>query len=270
MAKGLQNVALTSLAIMFLFWLDWLYDTSLRDHSFFSGWVLFTGMAAQWLFHIRKQLPMLPLGRAASWLKSHIYMGYFVIAAFLLHTEFSWPDNMFEWTLWSLFALVASSGVMGAYLSWSVPAKLEQFSGQITFDTIPAIRYRLEKKASDLAISSVSETGSLAISDVYANVLHGFFVRPQNLLAHLRGSQRPLRQICDELTTLERYVDEAGKTTLRSIKNLAVAKDRLDFQYAHQGLLHSWLFIHIPATYCLIVVVFLHVAIIYAYSSGAP
>ena len=128
----------------------------------------------------------------------------------------------------------------------------------------------MAQKASDLAINSVNETGSLAISDIYVNTLREFFVRPQNLLAHLRGSQRPVRQICDELDRLESYIDEPGKKTLHSIRNLALAKDRLDFQYAHQGLLQSWLFIHIPATYCLIVVVLLHVSIVYAYSSGAP
>jgi len=270
MRNCLQNVAITAPAIVILFWLEWLYDTSLRDPSFFSGWILFTGMAVQWLLHIRKQLPMLPLGRAATWLKSHIYIGYFVIAAFLLHTDFSWPDNWFEWALWSLFVLVASSGVIGAYLSWSVPAKLEQYSGPKTFESIPAIRFRLAEKASELALNSVDESGSLAISDIYANTLRDFFIRPQNLLAHLRGSQRPVRQICDELNTLERYVDEAGKKTLRAIRNLALAKDKLDFQHAHQGLLQCWLFVHIPAAYCLIALVLLHVTIMYAYSSGVP
>jgi len=270
MRKCLQNIAFTALAIVFLSWLVRLYDSSLRDPSFFSGWILFTGMAAQWLLHFRKQLPMLPLGRAATWLKTHIYFGYFVIAVFLLHTDFSMPDNWFEWVLWSLFMLVAASGVIGAYLSWSVPAKLEQYSGPKTFESIPAIRYRLAEKAGRLALSSVDQSGSLAISNIYADTLRDFFVRPQNLLAHLRGSQRSVKQICDELKTLERHVDEAGKKTLRSIRNLALAKDKLDFQHAHQGLLQCWLFIHIPATYCLIVAVILHVSIIYAYSSGAP
>lgn len=270
MRYSFQNVALTAAAIVILFWLDWLYDSALRDPRFFDGWILFSGIIAQLLFHIRKKLPMLPLGRAATWLKSHIYVGYFVVATFLLHTNFSWPDSLFEWALWSLFVLVASTGVIGAYLSWSVPAKREQYSAQISYDRIPAIRFELAKKASGMAISSVSDAGSLAISELYVNTLRGFFARPRNLLAHLRGSQRPVQQIFDELDTVERYVDDAGKKTLHSIKKLAVAKDKLDFQFAHQGLLQIWLFVHVPATYCLIVITLLHIAVVYAYASGAP
>ena len=270
MRYSLQNAVLTATAITVLFWLDRLYDSALRDPRFFDGWILFAGMSVQLLFHFRKKRPMLPLGRASMWLKFHIYVGYFVIASFLLHTDFSWPDSLFEWALWSLFTLVALSGVAGAYLSWSVPAKMEHYSGQITFETIPAIRFKLAKTARDMAVISVTDAGSIAISDLYVNTLRGFFARPRNLLAHLRGSQRPEQQICDELDAVERFVDDAGKKTVHAIKKLAVAKNKLDFQFAHQGLLQIWLFVHVPATYCLIMTTLLHIAVMYAYTSGVP
>ena len=63
-------------------------------------------MAVQLLFHIRKKLPSSPLGKAATWLKVHVYLGYVVAAIFLIHTSFSWPETWFESALWTLFVIV--------------------------------------------------------------------------------------------------------------------------------------------------------------------
>lgn len=266
----LRNVAVTAIAVAFVYWLLGHYDAALRDPRFFDGWILFAAMAVQILFHLRKKLPSLPLGKAASWLKLHVYGGYFVIAVFGFHTGFSLPDAPFEWVLWALFILVAVSGAIGAYLSWSFPAKLDQGAQPLTFERIPVYRFELAREMDDLARNSVGQIGSLAISDFYVNRLHAFFRKPRNRLAHLRHSRRPLGRICSEIDGLEPYVDTGGRNMLRAIKGLVVAKDRLDFQYAHQSVLQTWLFVHIPATYCLIVLSLLHVAIVEAFSSGVP
>jgi hypothetical protein len=87
---------------------------------------------------------------------------------------------------------------------------------------------------------------------------------------HLRSSSRPLNRIQGEIDSLRQYLDDAGKERLAKIKDLVRAKDNLDFHFAHQGVLKAWLFIHVPATYGLIVLIIAHVAIMYAYSSGGP
>ncbi len=269
MPSILRNTAVTLIAVIALYWLTGFYGTALRDPRVLDGWVLCGGMCAQLLFHIRKKLPASPLGKAASWLKVHVYAGYFVIAAFLFHTSFSLPESLFEWTLWTLFVVVVVSGLVGLYLSASIPAKLqEQGYEQITFEQIPAARQKLSREINALVLESVTQTGSPEISEFYVHRLRNFFRKPQNMRAHLRGSRRPLDRICNELDDLERYADAKGGKLLSSIKTLVVAKYDLDHQYAFQGLLQSWSFVHVPATYCLVVLSILHVAIVYAYSSG--
>ncbi|GBF26703.1 hypothetical protein MnTg02_01744 [bacterium MnTg02] len=270
MRRIIRNSAITAIALVFLYWLIWLYDAGLRDPRFFDGWILFCGMGAQLLFTLRKKLPHLPLGRATAWMQTHIYIGYAVIVVFGFHTGISLPDGLLEWVLWLLFVIVVLSGVIGAYLSWSIPPKLKQNSERIIFEGIPALRSELAREVDNLATHAADRAGSPTISDLYVNVLHGFFKRPRNLFAHLRGSGRPLDRISGEIGNLERYLDKPGKETLDAIKDLVVAKDNLDFEYAHQGVLKTWLFVHIPATYGLIVLTVLHVAIVYAFSSGAP
>lgn len=270
MSTLLRNMLVTGLAVVALYWLIGLYDSALRDPRFLDGWLLFAGMGGQLLLHLRKKAPAMALGQVACWMRAHVYGGYAVIALFAVHTSFSLPDSPFEWILWALFVLVAVSGVIGAYLSWSVPAKLEKGAEQISFERIPAFRFTLARQVGDLAVASVEQAGSLAISDFYVNRLYGFFRRPRNFLAHLRGSRRPLRRLCEEIDGLERYIDASDKDTLRSIKRLVVMKDNLDFQFAHMGVLQTWLFIHIPATYSLIALSILHVAVVYAFSAGVP
>ena len=117
---------------------------------------------------------------------------------------------------------------------------------------------------------SVVDETSLMLSDFYADTLHDFMSRPRNLMMHIRGSRRPLRRICDDLEKLRRYLDARGTETLEEITERVVAKDNLDFQHAHLSLLRLWLFIHIPATYSLIILIAVHVSAVYAFSSGAP
>jgi len=270
MQRIFRNSLILAVAVVVFYVIDWLYGTSLRDPKFLDGWILFAGILFLALYNVRKKLAMLPLGRAAIWLQFHLYVGYFVVAVFLVHTKFSLPGGMLEWAMWSMFIIVSLSGIAGAYLSRMIPARLEMHSERVIFERIPAYRAGLAEEVEALAIDSVNQAGSLTISNLYVNTLHEFFRRPRNFLLHLRNSRRALTRIQGEIDNLRQYLDAAGKENLSKIKDLVQAKDNLDYHYAHQGVLKAWLFFHIPATYGLIVLMVAHVAIVYAYSSGVP
>ena len=106
------------------------------------------------------------------------------------------------------------------------------------------------------------------IADLYSNHLRDFFHGQRNVSAHLIGSQRPLKQLIDEIDNLSRYVGTQGQEKLAAIKTLVVEKDRLDFTRVYLGLTKGWLFVHVPVTYALIVLTVLHVVVVYAFSSG--
>jgi len=268
--RWLRNGAPTVICILALSWILSLYGASLRQHKFLDGWVLIACVLGLAGFNLRKKLSMLPLGPAATWTQMHLYVGYFTVFAFLFHTDFSIPKGVLDWALWALFLTVAVSGVLGAYLSRAVPPKLEQGVERILLERIPGFRAQLAGEVAELAMQSVADETSLTLSNFYADTLHDFMGRPRNLISHIRGSQRPLRRICDDLDKLRRYLDKKGVETLEQIKELVVAKDNLDFNQAHLGLLRLWLFVHIPATYSLVMLVVVHLAAVYAFSSGAP
>ena len=269
MRRIFRHAAITAAAVAGLYGLVWLYDTSFRDPRFLDGWILAAGCLAQVTFSLRRNLLLARLGRVSVWMQLHFYMGYFVAACFALHTGFELPDGVLESTLWGVFVVLILSGIAGAYLTRTVPAKLTPTAPQIAFEEIPAARHALAHRVEGLALGA-GGAASLSISELHANVLQGFFEGPRNMFAHLRRSGRPIGRVCSEIDGIEPYVDASGQKALKSIRALAIEKDELDDQYAHQLLLKAWLFVHVPATYGMIVLALVHIGVVYAYASGVP
>ena len=270
MTRFLGYPAITVLAFASIWWLAEVYHFSLRDPRFLDGWILFAGMTAQVIFHIRRSVGAPRPSHDANWTQTHILIGYAVVGAFVVHTSATLPDNFLEWALWCLFVLVVVSGIVGSYFMVAVPVKVEQHSSPVAFDAIPKLRLEIAGKAEVLATSPEDTEGLRTIWKLYSTTLRSFFNGPKNLFAHLKGSRLALRRICHELEAAELELDSSDRKTLQSLKTLVIEKDNLDFQYAHQGLLRVWTFVHLPATYGLIVLTIVHIVIVYAFSSGVP
>lgn len=265
-------IVITSVAI---FWLVWLYGSSLRDPRYLDGWLLAVCMIVQVMFHVRRKSTNLTPKASKTWRRVHVFLGYVIIAIFIFHSDFGFPDTEFEWALWTCTVLILISGVFGTYLSWAVQAKALA-GDDIAYDRIPKRRAELAREIH--ALATAAETGpALAlptapyndwILDFYTTKLRGFFQSHLNFAAHLVGSQRHMKQLMGEFESLERYVGKSGQEKLREMKALVQEKDRLDFARVQMGLSKAWLFIHIPVTYSLIVLTVLHVVVVYSFSSG--
>jgi hypothetical protein len=260
-----------------LFWLVWIYGNGLRDPRYLDGWILAGGMSLQLVFHIAIKANSLSPKSAVRWRKMHIFVGYLLITAFLLHSDFSLPDTVFEWTLWAGFVLVSLSGIFGTYLAWSLQAK-RGIDERLAYDRIPVRRVELARELQSAVARSHPARGAMAlpappydawIADLYTAHLREFFQEQRNFIAHLVGSQRPLKYLTDEIDSLSSYVDAQSQQKLADIKKLVVEKDRLDFARVYLALTKIWLFVHVPVTYALTVMVVLHVLVVYAFSSGA-
>jgi hypothetical protein len=260
-----------------LFWLVWIYGNGLRDPSYFSGWMMAGGMSLQLYFHIAIKRGSLSPKAATRWRRIHIFLGYLLVAAFLSHSDFSLPDSGFEWALWSGFMLVTLSGILGTYLAWALKAKgwKEEL---VAYDRIPARCGELARDLQAVVAKTDPAAAALAlpvapydawIMDLYTNHLRDFFQGPRNSTAHFIGSRRPLKRLTSEIDNLSSYVDQQGQEKLAIIRSLVLEKDRLDFARVYLGLTKGWLFVHVPVTYALIVLLLFHVLVAYSFSSGA-
>jgi hypothetical protein len=272
----IQGVLIAAISIG-LFSLVWIYGHGLRDPRYLDGWVLAGGVGLQLLFHTAMKTGRLPMRFAMRWRKVHIFIGYLMIAAFLSHSDFSLPDTSLEWALYVNFVLVTLSGIFGTYLAWSLQAR-RGIDERISYDRIPARRAELAREVhvavaktdpSDPAIALPAPPYHAWIADLYTNHFQDFFQGHRNFTAHLIGSQRPLKRLTDEIDTLSHYVDQQSQEKLAAIKKLIEEKDRLDFARVYLALTKGWLFVHVPVTYALTVLVVVHIIVVYAFSSGA-
>ena len=233
-----------------------------------TGWLAMAALVALTTLSLRKKLPFLPLGRTASWLQVHVYLGLFTMVLVGLHVEARMPTGAMEGLLAVLFVLVAGSGLGGIYMSRSFARRLTTRGQEVIWERIPVLRRRLREEAKALALRSIQEVGSTAISDLYLGKLARFFDRPAHFWSHVLGSERPKRTLVAELEAFDRYASDAEHGFSEELARLAIMKDDLDFHWALQGALKGWLFLHIPATYALIALALVHGLLAEAFSTG--
>ena len=275
-AQAVQGLLIAAIAIG-LFALVSVYGNGLRDPRYLDGWVLAAGIGLQLVFHTAMKTARLARRSALRFRTVHILVGYLLIAAFLSHSDFSLPDTSLEWALWASFVLVTLSGIFGTYLAWSLQAK-RGIDERVGYDRIPARRAELAREVHAVIAKAAPPDATIAlpappyhawIADLYANHLRDFFQGQRNFTAHLVGSRGPLKRLTDEIDTLSSYVDQESRAKLAAIKTLVEEKDRLDFARVYLGLTKGWLFVHVPVTYALTVLVVVHILVVYAFSSGA-
>ncbi|MBI3885608.1 MAG: hypothetical protein HY302_07755 [Opitutae bacterium] len=245
-----------------------LYGVLLRFTAITTGLVLLGTCFALAFFNARKKLPFIPLLRASTWLQFHVYAGWFAVILFVLHIEGRWPAGIFEVTLAAVFALVALSGVFGILISRVLPGRLALSGENVMYERIPALRTKLQRDVEALVWKSVEETKSFTISEFYTNRLKAYFDRPRHRYRHLLASKVPLQKLLSEVRLLERYMVPAERLILAEISECIAAKDNLDLQWAGQGLLKYWLFVHIPLTFSLLILGLLHGLLAFSFAGG--
>lgn len=269
LTRSLVSLSIIALLTGGILTVDWLYGISLRDPSYFNGWLLLIFVVLLSLYNLRKKLPFLPLWDVSVWLRLHVNTGWLCIVIFLAHTEFKLPNGAFESLIWSLFVIVAGSGILGLLISQMFPARLKRKGESIIFERIPQFRRQLAEQAEALALRSINETSSASIADYYAARLRNFFNGPRNVFAHLFESNAAFVRMRGEMLSLKRYLDDRNRMILEEMLECVSTKDMLDYQYAHQLALKAWLFVHIPLTYSLLLLALVHIALVYAFSGGS-
>lgn len=259
------SAALTA-AVALVAGLQALFDVSIRNTHFLTGWILLSLVVALALFNARKKLPFLPLGSAASWMQLHIYAGLLAALVYAAHAGVAVPRGSLETWLAAAFVAVAASGVVGLTVTRVIPVGLSGRGEAVLFERIPSLRARLKEEVEGLVLRSAHDQESTAIADFYSDRLTGFLEGPRNTGSHLLGWSRPIRELDREIEALGRYLDDRERGVLEEIRVRVRLKDDLDFQRARQLVLRGWLFVHIPLTYSLLILAGVHVLLVYSFS----
>ena len=267
-ARRWRNALLTIAAAAAILFADAVTSASLRQSAFLTGWFLLAIVITLVLFNARKKLPFLPLGRAAVWLRYHIYVGLLSIAVFAAHIDLRVPDGAVEVALAFLFLVVALSGVVGLLISRGISRRLTRRGEEVIFERIPLFRRELRDEAEDLVRRSVADSDSTTIADFYAARLRHLFDGPRDYLQHLFEMNISRYAIETELLSVGRYLSDKELEILDELAHVVRRNDELNYHHALQFTLKAWLFVHVPLTYSMLVTVAVHVTLVYAFSEG--
>ena len=259
-----------------LIWLAVLVlEAALRSAALYTGIGLLALCVFLTLFNARKKLPFLPLGSARAWLRFHLCAGWLALVMFGFHVDWGWPRSGFNGVLAAVFLVVALSGVLGIWLSRHLPPRLARSGEPLTYERLPRLRTELVSDARRLCLpppgtEAVEGDGvaSTLFGDFYVRRLHPYLHSRVPWLLALRDVDVRHRAVAADLHALRRYMNDAERTRAGELASLIEATRNLDFQLSAQRLMKLWLFIHIPFTYGLLVLVAAHVLIILAYRAN--
>ncbi len=239
---------------------------ALQPVGMYSGWCLLALMLGLTFFNARKKLPIFPLLNASTWLQIHVYAGWLCCFVFVLHAGPRFGGGRLEMLLTAGFILVAGSGVFGLWLSRWLPSRLTRSGESLVYERIPLLRHRLGQEAEVLVRQAEAETKSTTLADFYLRVVAGYFAHVPALFAPLAGDDAEHHRVQRELAALRRFLSEKETGFADRLGDMLEAKRNLDTQLAGQRLLKLWLFVHIPLTYGLLVLVAAHVWLVLHYA----
>ena len=112
-------------------------ERQLTSSSFATGYILLAAVLFLALYNVRKKLPFLPLGRSATWLQWHLYVGIASVGVFVLHAGLRWPTGILQTTLAACYVCTVVSGLVGLYLTRTIPAQLARVGEECSTSGFP-------------------------------------------------------------------------------------------------------------------------------------
>lgn len=245
----------------------YLFSITLSKTSFASGTFLLICVFILASYQLRKTFSFLSIGSTSTWLHFHIFIGLLSCLLFVIHVKLRIPNGFFETVLFLCYFTVFLSGVIGWFLSRSVPYRLSSRGEEVIFERIPIHRRKILDKVESLVFDNADTTKSKAIPDFYQKHLQTFFAGPSNLMRHILHSERHRHRLSQKIAAMQPFLNEQEQVTMQQIVELIQIKDDLDYQYALQATLKLWLFVHVPLTYSLILFALFHTITVCAFAS---
>jgi hypothetical protein len=267
--RRLRSAGITLVVLALLAWWVRVEHRELESTTFETGYLLMGAVGFLALYNIRKRLPFLPLGSSATWLQWHLYVGMGSIGMFVLHAGATLPHGILDTTLSGVYLLTVGSGLVGLYLTRTIPAQLARVGNEVIYERIPAYRQQVRQRARELVLESVTASGATTLADFYATRLIDYFDQPREMRYQLRPTTTRRRALMREMHDVRRYLNDQEQGCCEQLFALVRRKDDLDFQEARQKLLKLWLFAHIGLTCALVLLAALHGLLAHAFHGGA-
>lgn len=227
------------------------------------------------LLGVRKRFPIWRIGRAQTWMRAHLWLGFLALPMVLFHGAFH-ARGILSGILMALTWIVVISGVVGAWLQHTLPMKMfREVPFETIYDQIGSIERQLANEADDFA-TQVTERlapGRGAGATVVLTLLtipelqeelasfEKFYteeVRPY-LSRERSGSVMGRHEYSErQFETFRKLLPEAAGIPIAALESICEEKRQLDHQARMHRVLHGWLLCHLPLSAALLLLAFVH------------
>jgi hypothetical protein len=244
----------------------------------------FGAMAIVTLLSLRKRFPIWRIGRTQSWMRAHLWLGALSLPLILLHAGFLSGHGLTSVLMW-LFAVVYVSGVFGAWLQHTVPARImRDVPMETIYDQIARVREQLVDEADtvvaeasgklqvSVAVPWPAEASAKAAANALASVmrigaddaapLREFYTREMRPFIEKPTRAHPL---ADETAAAVRFgklrplVPPALAAAVTDLASICEEERQLQRQERMHRLLHGWLVVHVPLSFALMALAVVHI-----------
>jgi hypothetical protein len=244
------------------------------------------------LLGARKKVPVWRVGRAQSWMRGHLWLGFVSFPLILFHGGFHFGGPLTRMLMW-LFVFVWVSGILGAALQHFMPRfQTAQLPMETIYEQIDRVRGQLAEEASKLVEETCSALeGEVSRASERQRAMsasagtQGGLTVASGLQANQQVSTQ-LRQFLDK--EMRPYLERAGThamnlgkeiqaqkmfqqfrvllppelhSNLDDLENICAEKRQLDKQSRLHKILHGWLLVHIPLSYALLLLGAVHAVV---------
>jgi hypothetical protein len=213
------------------------------------------------MYGARRSLRARPFGTARRWLDVHIYGSVLGMVFVLLHMGFSLPSGVMGWLLLVLALWTTASGLAGVWLQRHIPVLLaREVSHEALYDRIPELMVTLTQEA-DALMADASD----AFSRTYLSDIRPALSQPAPAWAWLTDLPARRSAALAPLGAARASLPHSEVERANDLESIVRDKTDLDAQLTLQGLLRSWLLLHVPPALLLIALLVVHVAAVVWY-----
>ncbi len=216
------------------------------------------------------------IGRRATWLKGHIWLGSLSALLILFHSGFRWGGPV-EFGLWIVLILILATGVLGLLLQNIVPRMLSRrIVMETPYEQIPHLCTLLRRKADALMDEVCGRYEAAAVSTEDGNTLGSVEDERRRVRAFYESGVRQFLGVdyrrtsgfADSLFAASKFADlrelaqvPKNRELLEVLETLCNERRSLGEQQRLQHVLHAWLLVHVPLSVLLLILGVLHVVL---------
>jgi hypothetical protein len=241
------------------------------------------------LLGLRKKFPIWRVGRAQSWMRGHLWLGFLSFPMILFHGGFHFGGPLTRVMMW-LFVFVFASGILGAALQHFIPRiHTAQLPMETIYEQIGRVRGQLAEEAVRLVeeacsalegeVSHASElqraasasagtmggltgaSGLQADAEVSTQLKHFLSAEMQPYLEGSGARRTSLSNSAQARTMFQQLrvlLPQSLHSSVDDLENICEEKRQLDRQSRLHRILHGWLLVHIPLSYGLLLLGAVH------------